>query len=449
MSPEKLLLPAAIPTGTRPRQFGSCSVRTYSVSYSLVRKSRQLDFPRSGPTLFILTASAVLAVILLFTTVDPWLDRAGILAGGLDVHVYRDGAWRILHGLPLYTEPTVAGLLYTYTPFSTLAFIPIVLVPWAAVNYTGMVFNLLVLFGCVVLGWRLLGYRLSARLALISALLALTCAFLEPVRTTLFYGQINLLLMLLILWDFARADRSRLRGVGVGLAAGIKLVPIYFIAQFVVLRQWRAAVTAGAAFAATIAVAWIVLPTDSRQYWTSTFFQSNRIADDMHPSNQSVRGVIAHLTHHPAPMWLWLLIAVPLALVSLVLVAGLYEHGEHLLAVTLAGLTACAVSPFSWDHHWVWYVPLLVYVVHRAQTRPVWWLAAAALFVSVGAWTWEYDPNYVVVGLFLFPPWWPLAQVLINSFVVVYAVVLLGTGLLLLRLRRTGSRHTEPEPAVR
>lgn len=402
-----------------------------------------LEFPRRGPTLFILAASAVLAVILLFTTVDPWLERAGILDGGLDVHVYRDGAWRILHGLPLYTEPTIAGLLYTYTPFSTIAFIPITRIPWLYVADTWLVLNLIAMFGCVLISWRILGYRINARLAVVSALLALTCAFIEPVRTTLFYGQINLMLMLLVLWDFSRPDRSKLRGLGVGVAAGIKLVPGYFVVQFLALRQWRSACTAVAVFIASIVLAWIVLPADSRQYWTSTFFQSNRIADDMHPSNQSIRGAIAHLTHHPAPVWLWLLIAGSVALASLAVTIGLYRRGEQLLAVTLAGLTACAVSPFSWDHHWVWFVPLFVYLLHRAQSQPWWWLASAALFVSIGAWTWEYSPDYVVVGLFLFPPWWPVAQVLINSFVIVYAAVLGGSAVFLFRLRREGAERTD------
>ncbi|MFI9402784.1 glycosyltransferase 87 family protein [Nocardia sp. NPDC052316] len=412
-------------------------------------KSRMLEFPRTGPTLFLLAASAALAVILLFTTVDPWLERAGILDGGLDVHVYRDGAWRILHGLPLYTEPTIAGLLYTYTPFSTIAFIPIVAIPWLYVANTWLVLNLLALFGCVVICWRILGYRINARLAAVSALLAITCVFVEPVRTTLFYGQINLMLMLLVLWDFSRADGSKLRGIGVGLAAGIKLVPSYFVVQFLALRQWRSAATAVAVFVASVVLAWIVLPTDSRQYWTSTFFQSNRIADDMHPSNQSLRGAIAHLTHHPAPIWLWVLLAGAVALVSLAITAGLHRRGERLLAVTLAGLTACAVSPFSWDHHWVWFVPLFVYLVHKAQSQWRWWIAIAALFVSIGAWTWEYDPDYVVVGLFLFPPWWPGAQLLINSFVIVYAVVLICAGVLLLRLRRRGVEVTDEARTVR
>lgn len=398
-----------------------------------MRSPRPLELRRSRPALLVLTGTAILSLILVFTLVDPWLDKAGILAGGLDVHVYRDGAWKILHGSPLYTEPSIYGLLYTYTPFSTLAFVPIFAVPWSYVTNTWLVLNLLVLFGCVLLSWRILGYRLSRGLIGLSALLAISCVFVEPVRTTLYYGQINLMLMALVLWDFTRAEGSRLRGLGVGVAAGIKLVPLYFVAQFVAMRQWRSALTAALTFFASIALAWAILPGDSREYWTSTFFQSNRIALDTHPANQSIRGALAHLMGHPAPVWLWLLIAAPVALLSLFVTARLHRVGERLLAVTLAGMTACAVSPFSWSHHWVWFVPLIVYILHRAQTAPQWWLVAAGLYLAIGAWTYQWTEDWVVVGFCMFPPTWPISPILMNGYVIAFAGLLIGACVLLRR----------------
>ncbi|MFD3707560.1 glycosyltransferase 87 family protein [Nocardia sp. NPDC058658] len=383
-----------------------------------------MALPRTTLTLLLLLGTAALGVTLLFTTMDPWMDSGGILVGGLDVHIYRDGGWRVMHDRALYLEPTHYGLLYTYTPFSALVFLPLLLVPWAHVTTTWMVLNLLVLFGVVLQSFRMLGYRVTAKLVAISVLLTLACTFAEPVRTTLYYGQINLVLMLVVLWDFSRAENSRLRGIGVGIAAGIKLTPLYFIAQYLAQRQWRAAATAALTFMATIGLTALVLPSDSYQYWTSTFFQSGRIAPDVHPSNQSLRGAIAHLMHGPAPVWLWLLIAVPIALVALWLAAVLVRRGEPLLSVTLGGLTACAVSPYSWGHHWVWFVPLLVYLIHRAQTRAPWWLAAAALYLAIAAWTYTYTPTWVSVGTFLLPPWWPAHQVLMNIYVIIYLITL-------------------------
>ncbi|MGW2660439.1 glycosyltransferase 87 family protein [Nocardia tengchongensis] len=384
-------------------------------------------------TCWVLACGAVLSLVLIFTTVDPWLDQVGFLAGGFDVHVYRDGAWKIYNHHPLYTETTHRGLSYTYTPFSTLIFLPILGIPWADVTNTWLALNICVLYACVLLCWKVLGYQLTWSLAGVSALLTATCMFVEPIRTTLYYGQINLVLMALILWDFSRPEHSRLRGIGVGLAAGIKLVPLYFVAQFLVLRRWRAALTAAAAFVLTIALAAAVLPADSREYWTRTFFQSDRIAPDTQPANQSLRGAIAHLTGAPVPQWLWLLVAVPVAIGGLVLAAVLYNRGERLLTATIAGLTSCVVSPFSWNHHWVWFLPLFVYLVHRARTDVRWWAAVGLLYVATGAWAYHWTDRWVVVGWFLFPPSWPAYQVLLNCYVLVYVVI---TACLIISLRR-------------
>lgn len=47
-----------------------------------------------------------------------------------------------------------------------------------------------------------------------------------------------------------------------------------------------------------------------------------------------------------------------------------------MLAITLCGLCSAAVSPWSWDHHWVWLVPLLVFaayqVVRASKVWPLW-----------------------------------------------------------------------------
>ncbi|MFD8104092.1 glycosyltransferase 87 family protein [Nocardia fluminea] len=407
----------------------------------MAERPRGATLPRTTLTLLLLLGTAISGVTLLFTTMDPWMDSGGILVGGLDVHIYRDGGWRVVHERALYIEPTHYGLLYTYTPFSAVAFLPLLLVPWAHVTTTWMVLNLLVLFGVVLQSFRMLGYRATPALAAVSALLTLACTFAEPVRTTLYYGQINLVLMLVVLWDFSRAENSRLRGLGIGIAAGIKLTPLYFIAQYLAQRQWRAAATGALTFLASIGLTALVLPSDSYQYWTSTFFHSGRIAPDVHPANQSLRGAIAHLTHGPAPVWLWLLIAVPIALVALWLAAVLVRRGEPLLSVTLGGLTACAVSPYSWGHHWVWFVPLLVYLIHRAQTRASWWLAAGALYLAIAAWTYNYTPTWVSVGTFLLPPWWPLPQVLMNIYVIIYLITLAGIGM---RIRA----HTLPPAPI-
>ncbi|MFC9551542.1 glycosyltransferase 87 family protein [Rhodococcus sp. NPDC056960] len=129
-----------------------------------------------------------------FGTVDPRTPEIGLFAGGADLHVYRDGGWRVLHDLPLYSGPVVLGCLHTYSPFSAIAFVPLERIPGAYVDNIWMVVNLGVLAGCILLCWRILGYRITPHLVPVTFLMTLTCTFLEPLRTTLFYGQINLVL---------------------------------------------------------------------------------------------------------------------------------------------------------------------------------------------------------------------------------------------------------------
>ncbi|WP_433610456.1 glycosyltransferase 87 family protein [Prescottella agglutinans] len=386
------------------------------------------------------------ATVLLFTTVDPWTPLVGLFRGGADLDVYRDGARHVMAGLPLYTEPVIHGLLYTYTPFSTLMFIPFGLLPAAIDKYIWMGVNVLLLAAIVALCWRMLGYRLAGRVLAVSALLACSFVFLEPVRTTLFYGQINLVLMALVLWDASRAENSRLKGIGIGIAAGIKLTPTYFVLYFLALRQWRAAAVATVTIAATIGVSWAVLPRDSWQYWTKTFFDSTRIADEGHAANQSLRGALTRFIGEPTPTWLWLLLAAIIIAASLWAVVRLHRGGETLLAVTIAGFTAAVVSPFSWSHHWVWFVPLAVYFAHRALMNAWWWLGVLALFGVAGSWAYQF-PGRLVVGLYLFPPTWIPWDVLVNLYVLAYAAILAGAAVIALRLPRDRGqrRHTRPE----
>jgi len=380
-----------------------------------------------------LTALSVLSGCLVFLLLDPYGDY-GILNGGIDLDVYREGARRAISGEALYTGPVLAGLLYTYTPFSTLVFIPLGLLPTGD-DLIWMTVNLVLLAVVIVQCLHLLGHRIGATTIALAVTLTPAAAFLEPVRTSLFYGQINLALMVLVLWDISRGDKSRLRGIGVGLAAGIKLTPAYFLLYYLAQRRWRAAATGIATVAATIAIAWIVLPSDSYRYWTDTFFNSGRIADDQHAANQSLRGTIARLTGGDAPTVVWLLCAAVIVVVSMAVAVKLLRRGQALAAVTLVGLSAATVSPFSWSHHWVWFVPVLVMALHYALTAsPLWWFGVVGWWALLGSWVYIRPDDSVAVGTYLLPAtgiWW---HPVVNLYTVVYLLVLIGCAVWALRL---------------
>lgn len=407
---------------------------------------------------------ATVAAVLLVATVPLHTPRAGLLGGGDDFDAYRDGVQHVLAHSPLYAEPLIHQHLYTYPPFSIVVFLPLSWLPFGTDTNIWLAFNVVVLIGAVVLCWRILGYRMTPYLIAQSVLLGAVCAFLEPVRSTLLHGQINLVLLLLVLCDGARSTASWLRGIGVGVAAGIKLTPGYFVLYYLAVRQWRAAAVALVTIAVTIVVGWVALPSDSRQYWSGTFADSKRIGDDpLHPSNQSLGGAIARLTSpHPdspigplpgnaLPTWAWLLPALAVTAASMWVVVRLHRGGEHLLALTITGLTAAVVSPFSWTHHWVWFLPLLVYLVHRASTNAWWWLPAVGLFLTIGSWPYRFPMDLEPrIGLFMFPDTWGPWEVLSNLYILLYAAVLAAAAVWLISNGRTHRKAVtdgdEPAP---
>lgn len=385
---------------------------------------RQLDFRWS--TLLIVVVAAAVSVMLLIAVVTLWAPRIGLLAGGADYYVYRVGGRHLLDGLPLYAKPIFGGLQYTYTPFSTLIFVPLDWLPNPAGVHIWLGVNVVLLIASVMLCFRILGYRMTPYLAGISALLALACGFLEPVRTTLFFGQINLLLMLMVLWDASRPERGRLKGIGVGVAAGIKLTPAYFVLYYLFSRQWRAAGVAVVTIAATIGVGWLLLPDDSWRYWSGKFLDSRRISPRVsHLGNQSLRGAIARFTGVVPPSWLWLLADACVVAISMWIAVRLYRRGELLLAVTVAGLSAAAVSPLTWSHHWVWLVPMMVYLVHRALTNAWWWVGVTALLAVMGSWPYPPGERSPAIGLFMFAPKLVGWQALADTHMMAYAALLI------------------------
>lgn len=403
---------------------------------------RKLGFRWS--TLLILLAAAAVSVVLLTTLVPLWKPNIGLLVGWADFYVYHDAGYRVLKDVPLYTKPLGGGpLVYTYPPFSAVLFVSLLWLPHNADRFIWSGINVVLLIACVVLCFRILGYRITGYLVSISALLGLACGFLEPVRTTLFFGQINLLLMLLVLWDVSRPERSRFKGIAIGIAAGVKLTPAYFVLYYLLLRQWRAAGVAVVTLAATIGLGWWLLPNDSGQYWSGKFFDSNRIFNIVsHVANQTVRGGIARLSGKAPPTWLWLLADACVVAVSMWIAVRLYRRGEPLLAVTVAGLSSCAVSPFSWSHHWVWLVPMMVYLVHRALTNSGWWLGAATLLAVMGAWPYSFPHDRIPrIGLFLFAPTWVHWRALENLNLMLYAVLLAVAGVIATHRNRSGRRR--------
>ncbi|WP_051178901.1 glycosyltransferase 87 family protein [Nocardia concava] len=371
----------------------------------------------------LLAVAAVLWHVFAIPIGNPYY---GLFHNGLDLEVYRAGGEVFRERTGLYDGPVVFGMEFTYTPFAALVFVPLTVISLVKAK---MLWSLVTMVALVALAVRcllVLKYRNTLRTWAFAALLAVICTVLEPVRTTIWLGQINVLLVLLIVWDLTRPPSARLRGVGVGIAAGIKLTPAFFLLYLACTRQWRSLGIASGAFAATIAMGFALRPHDAYSYWRGQVTAAGRVGAVDSPGNQSVNGLVAQLLRFfdvrrylsdasvfQPPTWLWLLALLPVVALGLAAATMAHRTGRELLAITITGMTAACASPFSWGHHWVWFMPLLILAWHYARTASTrWaWLAPAALVLVAFSWWWtfsdrppfENSPHPIGIGLFMLP----------------------------------------------
>jgi alpha-1,2-mannosyltransferase len=197
---------------------------------------------------------------------------------------------------------------------------------------------------------------------------------MEPIRTTLGYGQVNTLLMAFVVADLlpdapnrdgSSGERWRIpQGLLTGLAAAIKLTPGLFVVFFFLIGKKKAAITAMISFVAFTAVGAIFLPTETVRFWTGLSGGDTRTASPLYAGNQSLLGVFYRLGDSSlTTTLLGLAIAGIVALLGALVAAHWWRLGQKVFAVALVGLCTNLASPLSWTHHYVWILPMGVAVL--------------------------------------------------------------------------------------
>ena len=329
-----------------------------------------------------------------------------------DLRVYAAAGRAAAHSpAMLYAWQMVPGFRFTYTPFAAVVFAAWAWLPWTVLTWLMTAASVAALGLSVWCTLSALGWRDRRR---VGGALAVTAAALwtEPVQRALHLGQVELLLMALVVWDLCQPGRRRWRGAGIGLAAGIKLVPLIFIPYLALTRQYRQAATAAVTFAITAAAGFAVLPQASWQWWFGAdFLRAERTGFVGFLANQSLRGVFTRTSGSLAGGVGWWLAAAALAgAAGLVTAARLHRAGRPVHGWLTCALTGLLVSPVSWDHHWVWVAPGLA-VLADAAVRARWaaqwacWALAGAVAVVFGAWPMLGRPGPLVPwGLIWYAP---------------------------------------------
>ena len=289
----------------------------------------------------------------------------------VDMTIYRFGGHAILSGKPLYAvglEGSPNDQLFNYPPFAALAFTVLALIPELVLRILVPIGNVALLLFVVHRSWRATGVHDDEDLRSLTWLSSGVLLWIEPVRTTIALGQVSLLLLALVASDLLPSSKPRRwAGVGIGIAAGIKLTPLFFIPYLLLTRRVRAAAVAAATFLVTVALGFLVVPSQAVVYWFRGVFDDlHRIAPADYNANQSLHGMLVGLGSRWTAPAVWTTAAICLGLASLLIAARACRRGQPLLGLALCGMGSAAVSPYSWGYHWVWFVPLAVFIGHRA-----------------------------------------------------------------------------------
>ncbi|MEV3902193.1 mannosyltransferase [Mycobacterium sp. NPDC050551] len=401
--------------------------------------------PKHRPLATRLAVAAPVLLVLSVAARFAWTYLAANGANFVDLHVYVGGAGALDRPGTLYDyvyadQTPDFPLPFTYPPFAAIVFYPMHLLPFGLVAFAWQVGIIAALYGVVRVSQRLLsgGAPGDRRIAMLWTAVGI---WLEPLRSTFDYGQVNVLLVLAVLYAVL-STRWWLSGLLVGLAAGVKLTPAVAGLYLVGARRWGAVVFSAVVFAGTIGVAALVVGDQTRRYFTELLGDADRVGPIGTSFNQSWRGGISRILGHDAGYGPAVVAGIVLTAVLAVLAwRAIGGSADRLGAIVVVELFGLLLSPISWTHHWVWVLPLMIWLLHGPRSdlpgaRILGWGWLALTLIGV-PWLLSFaQPTIWEIGR----PWYLAWAGLI------YIVATLATLAWIATTGRRSRRYREPSP---
>ncbi len=385
---------------------------------------------------FLWSLGAISFSITLVRAVD-----IGLSTHQVDFDVYLMGAKQVFTGRLYTTYLFFPRVPFTYPPIAALLFTPFTLVSrvtgqviWAVISTILLIAFLRTSLRAVRPLWK------KDDLVLWSLILALPTMALNPVNLTFEFGQINILLALLVLADltgdhFVKARTIPIpRGVMTGIAAALKLTPLIFVPFLFATKQIRAGCVALITFCACGIVMLVAAPSEAWSYWTRYVFDAHRVGGVIYISNQSLRSTIYRFNHGRPPEDLLVVLLLLVGIIGVCTAVWAYRSSSPLLGVLLCAVTGLLVSPITWAHHFVWIVPIILWLA-LAHDRPafgrIWATLAAVWFWDGPIWRIPHGNGVEIHDSF--------GQLVIGNSYTISLLVFLGGMIIMLALRRSAA----------
>ena len=301
-----------------------------------------------------------------------------------DLAVYRAAGNAVRHGHSVfgaYVHDQLRNPLpFIYPPVAAVLAVPSTLVGETQANLAWTALTIVILGAVVAVCFAPLIRRFGRGGPIAFVLVLASMCALSPVEDHLRFGQVGIILMACCIFDCVIERPKWPRGILVGFATAIKLVPGIFIPYLWLTGRKRAAGVAAATFAGLTVLGGIAAPGDTWDFFRSKIFEPT---SPQFFTNQSMEGVLQRAV--PGTWRLFWIVAVIVVLIYGFRAAiEASASGDELRAVAIIGLVSVLVSPISWIHHVVWIVPVLAVILGagRDPKRVAIAFLVAALFVA-------------------------------------------------------------------
>jgi alpha-1,2-mannosyltransferase len=304
---------------------------------------------------------------------------------GIDLEVFRNASRAVLHGQnPYNLSFTFVHLPYTYPPSSFLLLLPLGFATKTVAEVLWLLSNATVTTEVIRRAMKeLFDFGARKNLAMSVAAAPLLTFVLQPLRSNFGFGQINFILFLLVVISCV-GEMGQWRGVLIGVAAAIKLIPLGFILFFFVQGDFRAIRRTAITFAGLVGLAWIALPRESMRYWSAIVFHPSRAGGLKSVQNQSIDGLLHRLVASGLALGLiWVGAVGVVVCLALPLARSLLVQRRRFEALAVIAIAIDLSSPISWSHHWVEVVLVPLLLVRGFRGQPA--VAGASLLFLFAA----------------------------------------------------------------
>lgn len=335
----------------------------------------------------------------------------------------------LLTGKEPYLDPNL-GYQNAYPPVSEIFFLPFTLLSHQVALVTFTYISFASIIGSVFLSLKIVIKKVPWHYFLLFTGLSFTSF---PVRFSLGMGQVNMIVLFLLLLavylETKPAKNSLIAGLSLGVAIALKPIFAFFLLFFAIKKSWKVVFISSVFVAALIAASLIFWPP---QIWLS-WYQTGILPSVSYKApyiyvyqNQGIFGFLSRLiSNFNARIYLSRAATVILIPVAAYLT---FKKKEINLCLSFFIITLLLFDITSWQHHFVWLTfPIIVLFSYILKTKNIMLLALLAISYILVSWNIKYDYLYPKI-------------ILSNQFY--GAVILWGINFYFLKIRKIKIAHT-------